>query len=498
MKVFLRNFMVVVLSLTASTVISVWLNSIGWQETTTVLIYLLSVFFVATKTNGYFYGILASLLSVIVFNYLFTEPFYTLYVDNPEYVFTFMMMLIVSVVTSSIFQKLSSQHQLAINNEKDLRLLVGISNLLVENMRLKDALYQIHDRITYELKSDVFILVKELSQQNSTLLIGCEQLNKLFLQGVESSLSTSELVKIESNPQKNKSHYFFPIKSKEKGEAVLVVCNQRLSKEHVDLFRAIATLIGIALDRQLFVVKQQESLMQIEQEKLRVQLLSAISHDLRTPLSSMIGSTHTIKEHLSTLDIEVIRQLLSTIESDATWLLESVENILSLMKLQETTLSLTLQEHVVDEIIEEALSTFADKDAIRISTKLPSEVVLLPCDRSLMIKVLINLLSNALKFSDVDQPVQLHVRKKNQFVIFEVIDRGIGLSDAQKIRVFDRFYSVKSSSSRAGLGLGLSICKSIVDAHHGSIRVLDNQQHGCKFVVTLPLEVKHDSKNLDY
>lgn len=488
MKIFLRNFLIVVLSLTASTIITIWLNSIGWQEATTVLIYFLAVFFVATQTQGYIYGILASFLSVVIFNYLFTEPYYTLYVDNPEYFFTFATMLVVSVVTSSFFQKLSIQHQIAIKNQTDLRLLLDVSKQLVENMALHDALYLIQNRLQSEFQTDVFIWMNELSNQEPSLLIGCNHLNRQFEQGISDSLESNEFIKRESNSRKNLFHYFIPVRSKERGEAVLIVCNQNLSKEHTELLKAITALVGVALDRRLFTIKQHESLMQIEQEKLRVQLLSAISHDLRTPLSSMIGSTHTLKEHLMTLDYQVTQQLIESIELDATWLLDSVENILSMMKLQETSLTLSTQMHVVDEIVEEALSTFPSLEATRISTRLPNEVVLFPCDRSLMVKVLINLISNALKFSEKGKPVILNVRKKQQFVIFEVIDEGIGLSDAQKIRVFDRFYSVKSPSSRAGLGLGLSICKSIVEAHHGSIRVLDNLHQGCKFVVTLPME----------
>jgi two-component system, OmpR family, sensor histidine kinase KdpD len=171
-------------------------------------------------------------------------------------------------------------------------------------------------------------------------------------------------------------------------------------------------------------------------------------------------------------------------------LLETVENILSMMRIQDGTIGFDFQQHIVEEIVEEVLSIFSNVKTHPIKIDIPSEALFVHADSKLIIKVLINLIQNAIKYTPETTPILLSVKKQKNLVIFEVADSGLGLSDSEKLRIFDRFYSFKTKNQRTrqGLGLGLSICKSIVEAHGGTIRVLDNKPTGCRFVFTLKIK----------
>jgi two-component system sensor histidine kinase KdpD len=181
---------------------------------------------------------------------------------------------------------------------------------------------------------------------------------------------------------------------------------------------------------------------------------------------------------------------LGNVSSDSKWLLETVENILSMMRIQDGTIGFDFQKHIVEEIIEEVLSIFSNEKSHPIAVDIPSEAIFVHADSKLIIKVLINLIQNAIKYTPDSTPISMSVKKNRSLVFFEVADLGPGLNDSEKLRIFDRFYSFKSRNQRTrqGLGLGLSICKSIVEAHGGTIRVLDNKPTGCRFVFTLKVK----------
>jgi two-component system, OmpR family, sensor histidine kinase KdpD len=484
-----RNILIVIMFLAMATIFSLWLRELKWPEATIILTYLLSVFFTSRLTEGFVYGVIASLGSVILFNFFFTEPLYTLRVNTPDYFYTFGIMLIVSIITGTLTQKVTLETKLADEREARIKMLIDVSREFFQAMNLDQAISSLQSRLSHILKTEIFIVTYSLKEKQM-VVYPTTKLNRQFQKAVDDCLRESQHLSIAINQDISLRHHFFPVRSKTGPTGVIIIPQIDLNEAEKELIEACCAQLALAQDRQRWIEKQQESMLEIEQERMRVQLLSAISHDLRTPLSSIIGSVQTIVENYDSINKDIILDLLGNVSSDSQWLLETVENILSMMRIQDGTIGFDFQQHIVEEIVEEVLSIFSNVKTHPIKIDIPSEALFVHADSKLIIKVLINLIQNAIKYTPESTPILLSVKKQKNLVVFEVADFGPGLNDSEKLRIFDRFYSFKTKNQRTrqGLGLGLSICKSIVEAHGGTIRVLDNKPTGCRFVFTLKIK----------
>jgi two-component system sensor histidine kinase KdpD len=473
-KKHLKNIIIVFMSLTMATVFSLWLKDLRWPEATIILTYLLSVFFTSRLSEGFGYGIAASLGSVVLFNFFFTEPFFTLRVSTPDYFYTFGIMLIVSIITGTLTQKVTIETKLADEREARIKMLIEVSREFFQAMNLDQAISSLQSRLSHILQSEIFVVTYSLKEKQM-VVFPTTKLNRQFQKSVDDCLKESQHISVVINQNATMRHHFFPVRSKTGPTGVIIIPQIDLNEAETELIEACCAQLALAQDRQ---------------ERMRVQLLSAISHDLRTPLSSIIGSVQTIVDNYDSISKEIILDLLGNVSSDSKWLLETVENILSMMRIQDGTIGFDFQKHIVEEIIEEVLSIFSNEKSHPIAVDIPSEAIFVHADSKLIIKVLINLIQNAIKYTPESTPISMSVKKNKSLVFFEVADLGPGLNDSEKLRIFDRFYSFKSRNQRTrqGLGLGLSICKSIVEAHGGTIRVLDNKPTGCRFVFTLKVK----------
>ena len=240
-------------------------------------------------------------------------------------------------------------------------------------------------------------------------------------------------------------------------------------------------------------IKQAEHIrLEAERERMRANLLRAISHDLRTPLTAIIGSANAILENDSRLQEAERKELLENIVSDAEWLIRMVENLLTITRVgaqsnpSETRLITALEapEELVDEAVRKFKKRFPE---VPVSVSVPDEMQFVPMDAMLILQVLINLLNNAVKYTPPGSLITLSASREGDRVIVEVADNGPGVPDSDKPRLFDMFYTAGNTrgDGRRGLGLGLALCKSIISAHGGVISVADNHPQGTVFRFTL-------------
>ncbi len=234
--------------------------------------------------------------------------------------------------------------------------------------------------------------------------------------------------------------------------------------------------------------RQAEALAAAEKEKMRANLLRAVSHDLRTPLTGIIGSVATLREDsLIQTDLQ-LHETVNHIYDDAAWLLNMVENLLSVTRIQVSDTHVKKSIEVVEEVVSESIARLKKRlPQARIEAALPQDFIMIPMDAILIEQVLINLMENALVHSKSTQPVRLQVTADLSCVLFEVIDYGVGIPKDLLDTIFDGVPSCesKSADSRKGMGIGLSICKTIVLAHHGTITA-KNHTDGAVFSFTLP------------
>ena len=241
------------------------------------------------------------------------------------------------------------------------------------------------------------------------------------------------------------------------------------------------------------LAEQEKQLMEAQKEKMRANLLRAVSHDLRTPLTGIIGNSSSYLEMEDRLSQEEKRALVAHIQDDANWLLNMVENLLSVTRIDNETTHVNKSYEAVDEVVSSSAARFRKRfpDA-EVKVRVPDDVVMVMMDAMLIEQVLINLLQNVQLHANTKKPIELYVEEDETWVWFHVRDYGDGIDDSRLRTIFDgdgyRETAAKPDSYK-GMGIGLSICKTIVSAHGGTIGAL-NHDEGAEFYFSLPKEME--------
>ena len=253
----------------------------------------------------------------------------------------------------------------------------------------------------------------------------------------------------------------------------------------------IASLLTgtLALQNKKNAREKEQAALLAKNEQLRANLLRSISHDLRTPLTSISGNASNLLSNGACFDEATKQQLYSDIYDDSMWLISLVENLLAVTRIEDGKMSLRPSTQLIDEIINESLH-HVDRHSSEhhITFQSDDELLLAKVDAKLIMQVIINLVDNAIKQTQKDSNIIIKTAKEDGFIKISISDDGPGISDKDKPHVFDTFYTCSSSiaDSRRSLGLGLSLCRSIITAHGGEIHLSDNIPHGSVFTFTLP------------
>ena len=251
-----------------------------------------------------------------------------------------------------------------------------------------------------------------------------------------------------------------------------------------NLLVAMLNEVAFALEKHRLDRINKQVELEAEQEKLRANLLRSISHDLRTPLTSISGNATILLEEDDKLSESFKRQACESIYEDSIWLINLVENLLSITRVENGSMQIKTQMEVVDELLAEAVNHAKGiKHTHSIKIVYDEEILMVDVDARLIIQVLVNLLDNAMKYTEEGSTIVVSARREKDEVAIEVADTGAGISNQDKKRIFEMFYTTgnKEGDSRRGLGLGLALCKSIVVAHGGTIYIKDNRPKGTIF-----------------
>ena len=254
----------------------------------------------------------------------------------------------------------------------------------------------------------------------------------------------------------------------------------------------IMLIVAIFTSAMADQVKKQAKLSEqanavAQREKLRADLLRAISHDLRTPLTSISGNASNLYRNSCLFSDEEKIEVYKDIYEDSMWLVNVMENLLSISRIEDGKMNIKKSPQLIDDVINEAMSLYNRKNIDRKITKeIEDEFIMANIDGRLIIQVMTNLLDNALKYSEED--IRIQVKKEKKQVLVSVEDKGEGIPIEQREKIFDMFYTgeQKAADSRRSLGVGLALCKVIIEAHDGEIRVEDGSPHGTKVVILLP------------
>ena len=236
---------------------------------------------------------------------------------------------------------------------------------------------------------------------------------------------------------------------------------------------------------------QRQSIMIVaEKEKMRGILLRAISHDLRTPLTGILSASSIISDQAGSLNPDEIREIASSIKNDSEWLIRMVENLLAVTRISDGVVKVKKIMEMAEETMAQSVSIVRKRfPDCRIDVKSSDEPLLVPMDAILISQVFINLLENAVKNSPAASRIEFSLFKENDFARFDIVDNGRGVPSQIVDTLFDANAPVReqSADSTSGIGIGLSICKTIIDAHDGRITGGNRQEGGAVFSVELPL-----------
>lgn len=252
--------------------------------------------------------------------------------------------------------------------------------------------------------------------------------------------------------------------------------------------------IDIYNENKKLEVKRAEARLEAEKEKMYSNLLRAISHDLRTPLTSIAGASAVMMEDNVSLSDDEEKRLAEDIHSEALWLSQMVENLLSVTRISnDGKVRLNERSEIVDEVLGESISKFQRRFPQQdISVKAPEEILLVPMDVMLIEQVLINLLENAVRHSGVEKTIDVSAEKEKTHVVFRVRDYGKGISEEELPRLFSG--NMEQDDSTRGMGIGLSVCKSIIEAHNGELSAENKEGGGAEFSFWLPLANDEDTE----
>jgi two-component system sensor histidine kinase KdpD len=262
----------------------------------------------------------------------------------------------------------------------------------------------------------------------------------------------------------------------------------RLDSEQLHLLDAFANQIALAVERTNLAAEAQAAELQVETERMRSALLASVSHDLRTPLAAIAGSSSTLLRGGETLTDEARRELLESVSEEAGRLNRFIANLLDMTRLEAGAITVRKEWQPVEEVVGAAIGQLEERLAGReVRTRIPDSLPLVPLDTTLIGQALANLLENALKYTSAGSPIEVAARLEGESVVIEVADRGPGLAAGEELRVFDKFYRVPSGTGQPGAGLGLAICKAIATAHGGSITAANRTGGGSVFSLRLPV-----------
>ncbi len=455
------------------------LQSFGFIETNFILLYALTVILTSLFTHGYIFGIISSVLSVLSFDFLFVEPNFAFHLIDSNYLIVLVTMFCVSVVMSMATANVKNKSHRAVRREKRLEDLHVLSQKIIKIQGYKQIISALEEYFANTLKLPVEFFDESLirnAKEDSVL-------SKSFEKGEDFGKF--------SNNEPELDFLYIPVKTTSAVLGVLAIdCKEILEfdEEERTFIKMAISQFALAIEKQLLQDAQKRSLILFEKEKTRSNLLRSVSHDLRTPLTAIYGSASTIlNENLSE---ETVKQLAQNICEDSEWLIRMVENLLAVTKINGDNLTLKKQPEIAEEIILEAVARVKSRHgANNIKVTLPTEILFVPMDGLLIEQVIINLLDNCVKYSPQDKLIELTLHQEEQSAVFTVSDNGNGITQKEISAIEEGLVEGSESSSdrKKGMGIGLSLCHTIIKAHGGKITARNKKSGGAEFIITLPM-----------
>ncbi|WP_410498523.1 DUF4118 domain-containing protein [Chitinibacter sp. S2-10] len=448
-----------------------------------VIVYLLTVVLVAIR-YGRGPGIAASILSVLSFDLFFVAPKLSLTVGDTQYLFTFALMLVVAMIISQLASRLRFEAQVATYRERRTRALYELGRELAGALTASSVVEMGVRRLEELFDAQILILLPDASDQ----LLPAGDLQNFDLGLAQWVFDRDQMAGLGTQTLPAAKALYIPLKApmRLRGVLALIPKDNALigSPEQQRLLETCASQIALSLERVHYVEVAQDAIVAMETERLRNSVLSTVSHDLRTPLTTLIGMISLLRS--GKLGETEQQSALLSLNHEAQRMHSLVINLLDMAKLQ-SGVTLHMEWQVLEEVIGSAVRECgAALVSHHLRVDLPGDLPLLEYDAVLIERVLVNLLENAAKYTPAQSEIGISAQVGEQFVTVLVSDNGPGLPAGTVSKLFEKFTRGVNESATPGVGLGLAICRTIIAAHGGQIQARNLSPHGAEFSFTLP------------
>ena len=485
-----------------ATLISWWFHLLGFTDATLITVYILAVLLVSFLTSGFVCSTVSSVLSVLTFNFLFTVPLFSLRSYGSGYPVTLVIMFLAAFLTSSLTAQVKRQAQQHAQNAYRTEMLLNANHRLQmatgETSILREAAGQIQKLL---VRSVLIYPVRNGVLEDPLCAAAGETEEELIRTGDLADEHAIAQWVADNNTQAgaatgifNESAFWY-LSVRLNDDTVCAVTAIRVEAgESIDAFDknlmlAILAECSVAIEKERLNQRNEAYAVQMKQERLRSDLLHSISHDLRTPLTTISGNASLLMEN-TVKDEKEKQRIYSDIYDDSVWLMGLVENLLSITRMDNGSLKINREAQDLSDIVDAALAHAAPRlKNAKVNVDKGKDLAIVNADSSLLVQMLDNLIDNAVKYAGSSCRLDISIRTQGTDCILRIADDGPGVADADKEKVFDMFYTAqkqKTVDGRRGLGLGLALCREIVQAHNGTIAIKDAEPHGAVFEAVLP------------
>jgi two-component system sensor histidine kinase KdpD len=466
------------------------------------LVFLTAVVSVAAR-YGLWPSLLASLAASLCYNFFFLPPVYTFTITDPTNVAAFFFFMLIALLVSNVAARVRSQADTAIGRVRTTESLYAFSRKLAGTATLDDVLWATAYQNALMLKVRVVLLLPE--EGVLTVKAGYppeDQLDQADLAAANWAWDNDRPAGRGSDTLPGAKRLFLPMRTGRGAIGVIGIDNDRtgplLTPDQRRLLDALVDQGALAIERVLLVEDMDRVKRTVESDRLRGALLTSISHDLKTPLASVLGAASTMRDLGSGLTDEEKRDLLATVIDESERLNRFIANLLDMTKLESGAIVPNTARHDLGEIVGSALRR-ASKILIhhKVSLELAADLPMLEIDAVLFEQVLFNLLDNAAKYAPSDTTISIRAKPDRGQVALQIMDEGNGIPLGELESVFDKFYRAqKGDHVRPGTGLGLAISRGFVEAMHGTIAAA-NRTDRSGAVLTIRLPIPEAGNSLD-
>jgi two-component system, OmpR family, sensor histidine kinase KdpD len=456
-----------------------------------IMLYLLSVV-IASIFLGLYPALLTAVLGVLVYDFIFVPPIYRLFGFAPENAITFISLLVVSIIVSTLVSRERALALAAQRRADQVTQLYELSRDLAAAVDMPDILDTIVKHVQRTFDRNIVILLPDHGELELSASGVGEKLDSSELTAAEWAFQQGRSAGYNTGTFSYASFRYFPLETSRGIIGVMGVQmsgqGRELHPEQVRMLSAFVTKAASAIDRALFAEEASQAEILRATEKLQSALLNSISHDLRTPLASITGVLSSLHMEDDLLDPETRQELVETAYGEAERLNRLVGNLLDMTRLESGMLKTTLQPCDIQDVIGSALNLLSTRlERHPVEVEIPPDLPLISLDYVLIQQVLINLLDNAAKYSGENEPIWLRAGAEEKVMQIHVEDSGPGIPEQDLERIFEKFYRVKRFENVVGTGLGLSICKGVVEVHGGKIWAENRPEGGMRVSFTLPI-----------